>query len=235
MEGNMQDNAQNNWKQLLENADGLPAEVLIDKNATWEKLYTRLQNKPVRKHRTWYWAAACLLATSITTFVFIDNENHQPSVTVSSPTRQTPLIKKQPLHGEQKKSKVPIFASPEKSSNLIITQKNKAANKIEPASNHNLITDSTGAQTVTPIQSEAELHLDSPTKETIATIPPRKKIRVVHINDLGQPAEESTADNKPPGKYGFQLRILNAEYYNSSPAGTRNNGLILFKSQNVSN
>ena len=95
--------------------------------------------------------------------------------------------------------------------------------------------DSTSAQAATANPSEVILHLDSSAKNTIATIPPRKKLTVVHINDLGQPAEESTADNKPTGKHGFQLRILNNEYYNSSPAGTRNNGLILFKSQNASN
>ena len=83
----MQDNAQNNWKQLLENADSLPAEVLKDKSAAWEKLYTRLHNKPARKLRTWYWAAACLLVASITMLVFIDNKNHHPSITVSSPRK----------------------------------------------------------------------------------------------------------------------------------------------------
>jgi hypothetical protein len=231
----MQDNTQNNWKQLLENANSLPAEVLKDKNAAWEKLYTRLHNKPARKHRTWYWAAACLIVASITTLVFIDNKNHQPSITVSSPRNQAPAIKKQPLYAEQKKIEAPLPSSSEKSRNLIITQKNKAANETEPASNPDLIMDSTSAQAATATPSEAELHLDSSAKETIATIPPRKKLRVVHINDLGQPAEESTADNKPSGKYGFQLRILNNEYYNSPPVISGNNELILFKSRNASN
>jgi hypothetical protein len=231
----MQDNTQNNWKQLLENADSLPAEVLKDKNAAWEKLYTRLHNKPGRKLRTWYWAAACLLAASITTLVFIDNKNHQPSITVSSPRNQAPAIKKQSLHAEQKKIEAPLPSSSEKSRDLIITQKNKAANKMAPASNHDLIIDSTSVKAATATPSEAELHSDSPTKETIATIPSRKKLRVVHINDLGQPAEESIADNKFAERHILPLRINNHEHYNSIPGSSTNNGLILFKSRNASN
>ena len=53
-----------NWKNKLDDVDGLSGEILPDKNAAWEKLHQRLQPKHSRINALWYWAAAaCILLT----------------------------------------------------------------------------------------------------------------------------------------------------------------------------
>jgi hypothetical protein len=230
----MQDNDQNNWKQRLENADDLQAEILKDKNAAWEKLYTRLHNKPARKLTNWYWAAACLLTIGITSSIIIfNNEKHQTSITVASPTIQTPSIKKQSLQTEQKHTELSLLSSAEKSKKLM-TLKDKAAKKIESGSNNEFLIDSAKEQAVTATITEPTLNFDSSVKEITTAVPVKKKLIVIHINDLGQPMEGATADTKFE-KHGFQLKILNNETYNPASANFPNNGIILIKSKNASN
>ncbi|HZE83138.1 MAG TPA: hypothetical protein VE035_02470 [Puia sp.] len=50
------------WINKLEDPDPPAAEPWTGKNAAWEKLYSRLHEKPRRRIPSWYWAAAaCLL------------------------------------------------------------------------------------------------------------------------------------------------------------------------------
>jgi hypothetical protein len=50
------------WKNKLDDPADLPGFVLQHKNTTWEKLHSRLQEKPRRIGHAWYWAAAaCIL------------------------------------------------------------------------------------------------------------------------------------------------------------------------------
>jgi len=102
---------------------------------------------------------------------------------------------------------------------------------IETPFKDDVINDSTpNVLTTTNIVASA---IDSFTTSTIAATPVKKKLRVVHVNEIGQPAEESTA-NKNNNRHGFELRIINNEIYNPS-AAPANNGLILFKSRITSN
>jgi hypothetical protein len=76
------------------------------------------------------------------------------------------------------------------------------------------------------------IHFDS-AMATNTTKPPKKKLRVVHVNEIDQPAEKSMA-NQFSQKHGFEFRIINNEIYNPSSIPV-SNGLILFKSRNTSN
>ena len=49
------------WKNKLEDVGSLQEETQTDKNAAWEKLYSRLGKRPRRVRGLWYLAAACLL------------------------------------------------------------------------------------------------------------------------------------------------------------------------------
>ncbi len=60
------ENLNDYWKNKLEDVDSLSAETFTDKNAAWEKLHSRLRQKPSRVRTVWYWAAAaCLLLVFI--------------------------------------------------------------------------------------------------------------------------------------------------------------------------
>ena len=48
------------WKNKLEDFEGLAGEK-FNKEVSWEKLHSRLRQKPKNKRIIWYWmAAACL-------------------------------------------------------------------------------------------------------------------------------------------------------------------------------
>jgi hypothetical protein len=231
----MQDKDQNNWKQLLENADGFQDEILKDKNEAWEKLYVRLHKKYRRKLLPWYWAAACLVALSIATFVLFGNKKHQPSVVISSPVNHVPAIMEKLLIREQQTNDASSQPASEKSIDISLKQKNTPNKKSDLISTHNPVIDSVNQQTVTETLIEPVLHFDSSAKEKITAVTAKKKLRIIHINDIGQPMEESTADNQFIQRDRFQLKILNSENYNPISTSPARNGLILFKSKNASN
>ena len=49
------------WKNKLETLHCLPGEAVHKKDAMWEKLHDRLQQKSVAGKAKWYWMAAGLL------------------------------------------------------------------------------------------------------------------------------------------------------------------------------
>ena len=112
----MQDKARNNWKQLLENADGFSDEILKDKNEAWEKLYARLHKKPGRRLIPWYWAAASLVGIGFTTLTFFITKNHEssPVITSSPANYSVPASTKKLLATEPKTNNVPFQSSPGK-------------------------------------------------------------------------------------------------------------------------
>jgi hypothetical protein len=76
---------------------------------------------------------------------------------------------------------------------------------------------------------------DSAVKTITAAVPIKKKLRVVHLNEIGQPAEEPTVNNRFTEGHGFEFRIINSEIYNPVSSSSSNNGLILTKPRNTSN
>jgi len=102
----------NGWKNKLEGLTGLPGEAALEKNAAWEKLHSRLQEKP-RKHKAiWYWAAACLLLTLTIPLmmtnkkenIVVKNNTPQKQQTITLQTPATvPVTVKVPMQVEKKK------------------------------------------------------------------------------------------------------------------------------------
>src|SRR6186713_871937 len=122
----MQNNAQNNWKQLLENTDAFPGEIFPGKNAAWEKLYTRLHKKPMRKLLAWHWAAAACVVLASTAIIFLAKGKHQPSLPVTSSS----TVNNQPSPGtnnslatETKNRNDVSFRTLEKNSRMVSSRK----------------------------------------------------------------------------------------------------------------
>jgi len=230
---NMQDNTQNNWRGLLENADHFPNETLHNKNEAWEKLYARLHNKPRYKLASWYWVAAiCLLAVTITVLLVMNKQKNQPLV-INHPSpvnNPVPAIAKKSIE-ENNRKLVPIPKQQEQLVSNPRLKKNTTAVKIESTLS-SLVLDSTINSSPAKIAVTSNPHFDSSIIAPITAVTAKKKLRVVHINEMGQPVEESTA-NKSIERHGFEFRIINNEVYN--PSAPANNGLILFKSRTTSN
>ena len=57
--------------------------------------------------------------------------------------------------------------------------------------------------------------------------PEKKKLRVVHVNELGDPVEESTGIEHNVSTHYFRIRFANQEVYTSHPVSTEKGITIL--------
>jgi len=236
----MQDNSPNNWKILLEDPQRFQGEILSDKNELWERIYHRLHKNPQRKVLVWYWAAACLLIVTIVTVALLISKGKTDYKVVSEPA----IVKTfNPVD--------PVSSSSSNENNgenvLSSTPKNHTAGSIhknnlpalKKSSDTKYIIDSTMNQlpqlVITPITPTTTAN-DSSAVSSITIAPPsKKKLRVVHLNEIGQPVEEPTVNNRFAEKHGLAWRIINGENYNPVYGSSTNNGLILTKPRSTSN
>jgi len=228
---NMQDKTQNNWKILLENPDSFHGEIIKHKTEAWEKLYQRLHKKPQRKLSAWYWAAASLVVAIGTVMLFISREKNQVTV-VSGPAvvkTQSPRVNSKSLTLIQKNRVVKLTKSKQKTRTTAV-QKNNLTGSAH--FNKNFNPDSVITQLTELVTSPTIINDSSAIHSVTVTIPAKKKLRVVHLNEIGQPAEESTVNNKFRERHGFGLRVSSGEIYNPVYGSSTNNGLILTKRSN---
>ena len=227
------------WKNKLEDVSNLSGETLTDKNAAWEKLHSRLRQKPRRIRAVWYYAAAaCLLAILI------------PLMTANK--KQDSLVKNSPAQIQPKKVTVhEILPSKENavvdiSSSLIknkktINQAIQTSNRKSPANNivKKEETVSANFNDQKYMQQEPAISsppvIDSPVETTLAVSPLKKKLKVVHINELGDPGEETLNIARYYERRSFQLKIINQEVYSSSSRPSNNTGFKIFKTKTPSN
>lgn len=225
----MRNNIQNNWRDDLENADYFPAET-FNKNEAWDKLYKRLHKHPQRKFAGWYYVAAACLLMIVAIFLFMNQEEQQPALADRpSPGHQpaTGIAKKTILTGENSEKPNSITKEDKKSTAPFLHNRNYTVVKMERSPLPVLDTVSSGI--IANTATTPTILLNGAT----VTTPPKKKLRVVHANEIDQPAEQSTV-NQAAQKRGFELRIINNELYNP-PSIPVSNNLILFKSRNTSN
>src|SRR5690348_7891562 len=180
-------NNTSHWRHKLDELEHLPGSS-FNRDASWDKLHGRLRGNKKSKKVFWYWvAAACVVLAFVVTIL-----NRQKTPPPSS-TRET--VKVQP--GELKK---PL--------------KVEEANKIEIKNNVEPVNDKIVTISKKPVQKSrrivktevafkvqsTEVVVSSPEQEPIAKplqiinnnstasiIPPKKKLNVVHINELGGP------------------------------------------------
>ena len=230
---NTQDNAQNNWKNLLENAEHFSGQTLPDKNEAWEKLYGRLHNRPRRKLPRRYWvAAAGLMAVAITALLFTTKEidpntsiikERPPVNTTASPVLKESAPANETLLSIPKQQAKPVPPSP--------TAKKLTVTEIETDNPQSVILDS--AKNLSGTAAVSNPHPDSPVITAVTLIPAKKKLKLVHVNEIGQPVVEPTA-NESAARPRFQSRFINNDAYNHTAVPVHNS-FILLKSRNTSN
>jgi hypothetical protein len=221
----------NNWKQKLEDAESLPHAALQNKDDIWEKLHARIAEKPSSKKIIWYWmAAACLLFAVII-----------PSLTIHRST--TALVKNSAINNANdavknavvQKNK-PVEAPAEEITSAQMreqTQKNSVVKNTEQYI--------TTADTVNviPLVSNDDQPLQNETVATpatfdttaIATVSPKlmqKKLKVVHINELGEIYEVPADLVRTTDLHLFQLKLAQQEIYNASATASNNTSIVHF-------
>jgi hypothetical protein len=226
------------WKDKLDNAQGLEFFLLPDKALSWEKLSGRLEKKKDQKALLWYWAAACILILSGLTLWML-SENNQ--------TTTAPSVASKPVFIKIKNNAV------SKNENALTT----ATSLNDPAGRKNNLLKIPAARKIsTPINQASEemipamvaenvvsindLHdkiaEQNPLVETVSLIAvvPKKKLRVVHINELGEAIEPPTNFARRDDDGALRLKLINQNVYSSSTIVPNSISFYISRSKTVS-
>ena len=201
------------WKNKLAGLDKLPGEA-CDQNAAWERLHARLQEKPVRKQYTWYWAAACLLLVTALSLLLTKHTDTLPAKDfVQQPSTTSPL----PLAAD-KTDHLPNIASGPAGKEIVKQHtagavkhlvNDKRIKKLQPVA--------VGNREAVAIPPDIVVAVPDTQTATAAVVPAKKKLPVVHINELGKQERENArfaSENHWPS---FQIKFFNGDSYSGAP------------------
>ncbi|MEP6615808.1 MAG: hypothetical protein ABJA57_04485 [Ginsengibacter sp.] len=207
-----------NWRNKLEDVDGLSSEVVSDKNIAWEKLYSRIQQKTVRMNsRVWYQlAVACIIAAIIIPFLMIDK----------NPAKQ---IRNNPI-GQSQKTAPPDFSLTtvnENTSQFPLNNKKQAhqlplKNNVVNKKHRSPRIEKTAIATSVPVLEENTIPVtsfSSPILSTSTVAQVKKKLPVVHINELGISGDDPSNMARYYEHRAFQLKFINQQVYTTSSPG----------------
>lgn len=219
-----------NWKQQLDALESLPGDVSYNKNAAWEKLHARLGGKTRRKKSAWYWiAAACITFALIIPLVYSIRNNQQSTTSsvkenhASIETLSTTVDKKDLTAITNSAVAITEKKSPaitrQTEAKMIDVNKEKELRLTYTVSSINLLPEMQ-SNFITPID----------TLSTLATIQPEnKKLKVVHINELGEPVSTLPELVKNSDKHTFQFKIASQEIYINPATASNTNGFTILK------
>lgn len=221
------------WKNKLGNLENLAGEK-FNKEASWEKLHLRLQPKSKNKKIIWYWmAAACIFFAFFISF-FVSNKNENVLVKNnllkkkinSLSSRDNPMINKDTssiIYSLSVKTKTPVNSIKERSK--IIGYKTLSTE---------ITQDKKEEITVKEINTKAVMPVDTAIS-IVANLPEKKKLKVVHINELGDPVSESSNIARYNEQHSFQFKIMNQEVYTRSSPSFNQKGFKIFATKNLTN
>ena len=231
-------NKSNNWKIKLDELSCLPSETYIDKNALWTKLDARLHTKRNKSKPIWYWvAAACILfAIMIPLMLFNKKEGQLTKVEIKEKPseiknsdisiidKKDSIEKILPSLGEKKFASV-ANTTP-KSPTKIITKKQSNEFRVAiTVSTENLIAETKNIS-LQPINISSGL---------AASAPAKKELKVVHINELGDPVKEMPDMANRQVLHSFQLKFAGQETYADPAIAVNKTGFTIFKIKPSSN
>lgn len=200
----------------LDELSGIAGEVPLDKNLAWERLYPRLHKNGRRKMGGWYMmAAACILSVI---FIFgINNLNKEKEMVKVNPDNieaRNPVALRKPVkEANAVTGRIPL--SPSHKNKIVRLNTGKNPGKIQPAM-QNSPQPEAGALAEQhhdeeldqpPFQSTPApvLNVNATAAATAAKVS-KKKLRVVHVNELDEPAETNDNLAKNSGMHFFHLK-----------------------------
>ena len=220
------ENKQTNWKEKLGDAGMLLPETALNKEVSWEVLQQRLQNRAKRRRVRLYWvAAACLLPLFFVMipFSFQDKSDGLQPVVHKGITIKTSLLQ------------------PDSSQNGSILPVTKVKTTKQIVSKHSTekVTD---IDNVSPLQipvatdsvlSQEAMIAPHPADSLIATpvfaIQQKKKLPVIHINELSDPVTTIPMIVQNGSRRYFPLQIAHGEVVGKEIKTVRATSFINFK------
>jgi len=211
--------------------------TLQNKDGAWEKLHARIAEKPRSKRVLWYWvAAACLLFAIIipsltkhrSTSTLVKNsttknvnDTLKNAIVQKDKPAETLARETTDVQTHQQMQKNTVVKNDEKKSTIGDT-----LNTTQGASNDQQILEN---------QTTAVPVVDTTAIATISSIPVQKKLKVVHINELGEPVEFPADVAHTSDLHLFQLKLAQQEIYHASSIASNNSSGLFFKPKNSPN
>ncbi len=214
-----------NWTDRLEDAEVLSAFTLQDKTATWNKLHSRLNKRSGRKKTAWYWAAAAgLLIVMTISFLTISKMQTTPL----NNTAVEPALKQLPVSQFAVVNKQSVITPGGGNRKITIADRNilRKTNSLKQQVKDTGYEIPDTVNQINDAAIAAYTNLPAPVKQTsadsasiittVAAMPVKKQLKVVHINELEEPAP-AMHNKAVPADYGvIQLRI-NRQVYTPQP------------------
>jgi len=222
------------WRNKLDDLEHLPGSA-FNSDAAWDKLHGRLRGNKKGKRIFWYWmAAACLVFGLVITLLNFHKRTPGPL------NRETAIKENKKINNSTLKVKE---VNKNENENVTISEKDKiatASNKPIQRTRHIVATASAKVQSNSaginyPEQEPIAKPLQIVNNSTIAAVPPKKKLNVVHINELGDPVTESPDITRIEDIHSFKLRFGNGEVFSDSPVVSKPSGFIILKTKAASN
>ena len=227
----------NAWRQRLEEPGALPGIGLADKEAVWDKLYERLDKGPRRRIPVWIWAAAaCILLALIPAAFLLSPRGKHPGQAVTTTDRlpirnpATAGARPSPKPGPVTTRTPPPSRSANPRNQNIARNPNNSHNPniaYTPDPKHPAPFKPIFPSIIKPSLSDTfftgKQDLLHPLPPVIAAAPPRppkKELRVIHINELEPPqsAPSTTGPRQKPGR--LYIRLIPSEQEPFRPATT---------------
>ncbi len=219
------------WKNKLDELQDFPAEV-FNKESAWNKLHLKMHERRGKKKMVWYWAAAAVIIFLLA-IPLLPKHGNKPSLVRSQ--RINSISKKivEPLLKIEKNNIVVTIQSPVYLKNNF-NNKNKLKEIHLPIENKFeakiRVNDTVSTQLTTEIISQTL----QPTV-ALSVIPKiftqNKKLKVIHINEMGDPVDEKAATARAADMHSFQLKLAKLQVFESPGMAAKNTGVTILISK----
>ena len=223
-----------NWKNRLEELESSAGGEAFNKEAAWEKLHTRLQSKSRNKKVIWYWLAAACLFFALFMFFFLSNKKE--NVLVKNNLLQKKIIPTQSQHVPSVNKDISAMASSLITKNKKANQSIRDIDKINTVINHKtaqgeIVQNKKGEIIIHEIENNAARPVDT-LISIAATLPEKKKLKVIHINELSDPVAETPNVARSSEHYSIEFKFINQKVYTESTGNSHITGFNIFKTKN---
>jgi hypothetical protein len=233
---NEKPNNNSNWINKLDELKSIHGGA-FNKEASWNKLHERLYSKSNKRKVIWYWlAAACLFfALFISLLMSHKKENVLVNNGIRTNKSNSPLVQNMPAINKDTTSIISSLSSKNELPGKSVHEINKTK-----ASKHPNIIGSEIVQNKTEVGITQQLTNSAVTPvdtviSLVANVPVKKKLIVVHVNELGDPVAESPNIARNNEQHSFQFKFMNQEVYTRSSPTVAKTGFKIFTTKNLTN
>lgn len=220
---NKDQNNNHSWQQRLDELDSIPGEPLQDKKPAWEKLQLRLETKPARRKKFFYWAAAAaIILISLLPWIGSDEQADGIKQAQQNDSKNNPgsLTNKQQNNTTVESTAATITIQPKKIITVPPATKKTEQIPVAEKNNHTVFENPNEKNTV-----QISIIKSVPVVDTVKNIAvvAKKKLPVVHINELGN-GNQLTTNNSILDNFKRFIRPSNKDVSIETPANSRFNG-----------